>query len=166
MRVVCDWCANDPLLTAYHDDEWGYPLKDDDALFELLTLEIFQAGLSWKTILNRRDGFRKAFDEFSVSKVAEYAEPDIERLVGDAGIIRNRLKIRATVTNAGIIKDLQKDHGSFQAWLDSMPAGDLENYQKVFRKTFKFCGPEITRMFVMAIGMVEVPHDSQCWRRS
>ncbi len=140
------------------------PLHSDDQLFELLTLEIFQAGLSWKTILYRREGFRKAFHGFSVRKVSRYHDGDVERLLGDASIIRNRLKIAATIENAKVIAGLQKQHGSFRAWLDSLQPAELATYQTVFRKTFKFTGPEITRMFVMALAMVPTPHDPHCHR--
>lgn len=146
----------------YHDNEWGVRTDDDTALFELLTLEVFQAGLSWRTVLVRREAFRRAFEGFDVERVASFGPSEQERLIADVGIIRNRKKILSTIENARIIRDLARNSGSFARWLDSLPPGDLTNYQKVFRKTFRFCGPEITRMFVMGCGRVPPPHDPHC----
>jgi len=149
-------------MEAYHDNEWGRRTDDDNALFELLTLEVFQAGLSWRSVLVRREAFRKAFFGFDVDRVSQFDGADVERLIQDAGIIRNRKKIESTIENARIVRDLQRAHGSFARWLDSLSNGDLANYQKTFRSTFRFCGPEITRMFVMGCGLVPPPHDPHC----
>lgn len=157
----CDWCQDDPLLIAYHDGEWGFRAEEDDRLLEALSLSIFQAGLSWKIILHRREGFRRAFDGYSVAKVAAYGEPDLQRLVEDEAIIRNRRKIEATVHNACGIAALQAEHGSFRSWLDGLP-NELSEYQRAFRSRFAFCGPEITRMFVMMDGLIPAEHDPHC----
>ena len=162
MPTRCDWCTGDPLMEAYHDDEWGVRTDDDTALFELLTLEVFQAGLSWRSVLVRRRAFRDAFVGFNVERVSQFDDADVARLMQDAGIIRNRKKIESTIENARIVRNLQLEHGSFARWLDSLPNGDLANYQQVFRSTFRFCGPEITRMFVMGCGRVPAPHDPHC----
>ena len=113
----CGWCKGDVLYEKYHDEEWGVPVKDDDLLFEFLILETFQAGLSWITILRKRENFRQAFDHFDYKKIAKYGEPKIESLLQDAGIIRNKLKIRATVTNAQAYIALQKEFGSFSNYI-------------------------------------------------
>lgn len=120
----CSWCGADPLYMKYHDEEWGKPVHDDKTLFEFLVLESAQAGLSWITILRRRDGYRKAFANFDVKKVAAFDEHDVERLMQDTGIIRNRLKIKATITNAQLFIAIQKEFGSFDKYLYSfMPGG-------------------------------------------
>ena len=109
----CGWCLGDPLYETYHDEEWGIPVYDDDTLFEFLILETFQAGLSWITILRKRDNFRKAFDNFNYKKIANYNQEKIVSLLEDAGIIRNKLKINATITNAKAFMQIQKEFGSF-----------------------------------------------------
>ena len=162
-KIRCDWATGDPLMEQYHDTEWGFPAKDDQELFKRLTMQIFQAGLSWKTILHRQKAFLKAFSKFDIVTVAKYNEKDVERLREDKSIIRNKLKIESTIENAKRIQNLQNEFGSFQNYLDQLP-NDLETLQKELKKTFKFMGPEIARMFVMSIGKIEVPHDPKCWR--
>ena len=162
-KTSCDWAEGDPLMKVYHDTEWGFPAKDDNELFERLTLQVFQAGLSWKIILYRRKAFFTAFLKFEIAKVAKYGEKDVEHLRTDKSIIRNKLKIEATIENAKRILRLQKEFGSFQLYLDQIP-NDLSTLQKELKKTFKFVGPEIARMFVMNLGIITVPHDRTCWR--
>ena len=117
MKTRCSWCGEDPLYIAYHDEEWGVPVKDDATLFEFLTLETFQAGLSWITVLRKRENFRKAFDNFDYKKIANYTEEKIDSLLQDAGIIRNKLKVRAAVTNAVAFMEVQKEFGSFSDYI-------------------------------------------------
>lgn len=163
MVKKCAWISNDPFLEYYHDKEWGRPLKDDNALFELLILEIFQAGLSWKTVLYKRDAFKKAFANFDIEKVSKFTKKDFNRLINDKNIIRNRQKITATLENAKIIRNIQKVHKSFYNYLKKLPDNNLPALQKVFKKTFKFTGPEITRMFAMAISKIPPEHDKDCF---
>ncbi len=162
-KTSCEWAEGDPLMKVYHDTDWGVPAKDDNELFERLSLQVFQAGLSWKIILYRRKAFFTAFSKFEITKVAKYGEKDVERLRTDKSIIRNKLKILATIENAKRILRLQKEFGSFQLYLDQIP-NDLSTLQQELKKTFKFVGPEIARMFVMNLGIIEVPHDPKCWR--
>src|SRR5476651_1706113 len=120
----CTWCGTDPLYMKYHDEEWGKETHDDKILFEFLVLESAQAGLSWITILRRRENYRKAFANFDVQKVAAFDEQDVERLLNDAGIIRNKLKVRSTITNAQLFIEIQKEFGSFDKYIYSfMPGG-------------------------------------------
>ena len=116
-KKKCGWCVGDPLYEAYHDEEWGVPVKDDDTLFEFLILETFQAGLSWITILRKRENFRKAFDRFNYRKIAAYDESKVEELLQDPGIIRNRLKVNATVSNARAFMKVQEEFGSFSDYI-------------------------------------------------
>ena len=159
----CAWAEEDPLMEQYHDYVWDCPAKDDNELFERLTMQIFQAGLSWKTILYRHDAFREAFSKFDITIVANYGAADVERLRTDKNIIRNKLKIESTIENAKRILKLKEEFGSFQNYLDQIPH-DLPILQNELKKTFKFMGPEIARMFVMSISKIEVPHDQPCWR--
>lgn len=146
----------------YHDLEYGFPLEGDDELFERLVLEINQAGLSWLTILKKRDGFRKAYDGFSVERVAAYGQEDRERLLSDAGIIRNRLKVDAAIHNAGRILALVAEYGSFTAWLDAHHPLEKTEWVKLFRKTFRFTGGEITGEFLMSTGYLPGAHHPGC----
>src|SRR5215470_15620880 len=122
----------DSVHVHYHDNEYGFPIEDDNQLFARLILEINQAGLSWQTILNKKDNFFKAFDNFNIDKVARYTDKKKEKLMQDAGIIRNRLKIEATISNAKVIKEIQKEHGSFQNWLDKHHPKTKEEWVKLF----------------------------------
>lgn len=161
----CDYVASgtaNPLHVSYHDTEYGFPLVDNDALFERLVLEINQAGLSWETILKKREGMREAYDGFSLEKVAAYGQPDFDRLMGDARIIRNRLKINAAIENARTILGLIDRHGSFAAWLDSNHPQDLAGWTKLFKKTFRFTGGEIVNEFLMSTGYLPGAHDATC----
>ena len=161
----CPWAEGDPLLARYHDEEWGVPVATDAAHFERLSLEVFQAGLSWRTILNKRAAFRRAFARFSPKKVGAFTERDIRRLLGDAGIVRHRGKVEATIENARRLLALSKTHGSFARWLESLPP-DLKALQAVFRQEFRFMGPEIAKSYLESVGKVPVRHHPRCWRAS
>jgi len=147
---------------AYHDQLYGFPIHDDDELFCRLILEINQAGLSWETILKKEHTFRKAYDGFSVRKVAGYTEKERARLLEDAGIIRNRLKVNAAIENAKTIVALQKSHGSFEQWIESHHPKTKDEWVKIFKKTFKFTGGEIVNEFLMSIGYLPGAHDVDC----
>lgn len=146
----------------YHDEHYGFPIHDDDELFCRLILEINQAGLSWTTILKKQEGFRKAYHNFNIKKVAGYKEKDVERLLNDAGIIRNRLKVNAAVENAKTILKLQKEHGSFKNWLDAQHPLSREEWTKLFKKTFRFTGGEIVNEFLMSTGYLPGAHHEGC----
>lgn len=170
----CDWCTDDPLYTRYHDEEWGVPCHNDQKLFEFLTLEGAQAGLSWITILKRREGYRKAFEEFDVQKVAEFSDTDVERLMQDKGIVRNRQKIESTITNARAFLDIQKEFGSFDEYIWSFvgdtpirnqwtslsevpvttPESDAMS-KDLKKRGFKFVGSTICYAYMQAMGMVD-----------
>jgi DNA-3-methyladenine glycosylase I len=162
MSSYCDIAPDHEFHGPYHDQEYGFPLRSDDELFERLVLEINQAGLSWLTILRKREGFRCAYDNFSVVKVARYGKPDIERLMGDPGIIRNRLKIEASIENAKRILELRSSHGSFAKWLDSHHPLTKPEWIKLFKKTFRFTGGEITGEFLMSLGYLPGAHREDC----
>ena len=146
----------------YHDKEYGFPIQDDNQLFARLVLEINQAGLSWTTILNKKDNFFKAFDDFDIEKVARYGQKQKDRLLQDAGIIRNRLKIDATIGNARVIRGLQKEYGSFGKWLEKHHPLTKEEWVKLFKKTFRFTGGEIVGEFLMSIGYLPGAHIETC----
>ncbi|WP_240768715.1 DNA-3-methyladenine glycosylase I [Olivibacter sp. XZL3] len=150
------------LHQRYHDKYYGFPIHDDNELFGRLILEINQAGLSWETILKKEESFRKAYDNFDIKKIAAYTEQDRERLLNDAGIIRNRLKINAAIENAKTILQLQKDYGSFQKWLEQHHPKTKEEWVKLFKKTFRFTGGEIVNEFLMSIGYLRGAHDENC----
>ncbi|HXB91529.1 MAG TPA: DNA-3-methyladenine glycosylase I [Puia sp.] len=152
----------DNVHVHYHDKEYGFPIEDDNQLFARLVLEINQAGLSWTTILNKKDNFFRAFDDFDIDKVARYGPKQVERLLGDAGIIRNRLKIAATIGNAQKIKALQKEFGSFKNWLDHYHPLSKEEWVKLFKKTFRFTGGEIVGEFLMSAGYLPGAHVEGC----
>jgi DNA-3-methyladenine glycosylase I len=162
MPSYCDIAPGHPFHGPYHDTEYGFPVADDDVLFERLVLEINQAGLSWLTILQKREHFRKAFDDFSIARVARYTEKRREKLLADPGIIRNRLKVNAAIENAKRILALQKSHGSFAAWLAAHHPRSKEEWVKLFKKTFVFTGGEITGSFLMSIGLLPGAHDRDC----
>lgn len=178
----CGWCIGDPLYEAYHDLEWGVPVKDDATLFEFLILETFQAGLSWITILRKRENFRLAFDNFDYHKIAKYSPAKIETLLQDAGIIRNRLKILATVSNAQSFIKVQEEFGSFSDYIwgfvDGRPIKNaFEDYRNMPAKTelsdriskdlkkrgFKFVGSTVVYAHMQATGMVN-DHEIKCFR--
>ncbi len=170
----CGWCGSDPLYVRYHDEEWGKEVNDDNKMFEFLVLESAQAGLNWYTILKRREGYRKAFADFDAHKVAKFTEKDVERLMQDTGIIRNRLKIEATISNARCFLDVQKEFDSFCNYLKSfLPDGKpVVNYRKALKEVpastplsdaiskdmkkrgFKFFGTTICYAHLQAVGYV------------
>ena len=156
MTTYCDYCNSHPedtLNKLYHDSQYGFPLQDDHLLFERLILEINQAGLSWITILKKADSFRSAYSRFDVDKVATYDETDQARLLGDPGIIRNRLKVNAAIENARRIQNLRREYGSFKGWLDSHHPQTLESWTKLFKRNFIFTGGEIVKEFLMSTGL-------------
>ena len=146
----------------YHDREYGFPTADETALFERLVLEINQAGLSWLTILIKRENFRAAFDNFDVERVAAYSSRDRARLLADAGIIRNRLKVDAAIANARRLLELRKSHGSFAGWLDAHHPLDKPAWVKLFKATFAFTGGEITGEFLLSTGYLPGAHEENC----
>ncbi len=163
--TYCEYCKSHPEDTfnvPYHDTQYGFPINDDDLLFERLVFEINQAGLSWITILKKADNFRKAYHGFNIETIAKYTEKDRERLLADAGIIRNKLKINAAIVNAQKILELQKEHGSFKSWLDKNYPLTKDEWVKVFKKTFVFTGGEIVNEFLMSTGYLPGAHEETC----
>lgn len=146
----------------YHDNQYGFQITDDDELFGRLILEINQAGLSWTLMLRKQESFRKAYDNFSIEKIAQYDESDRERLLLDAGIVRNRLKVNAAIVNAQKILELKKDYGSFKGWIDARHPLTKEEWIKLFKKTFKFTGGEIVNEFLMSTGYLPGAHTTDC----
>jgi len=182
-KIRCSWCEKDDLYRDYHDNEWGNPVYDDDKLFEFLVLETFQAGLSWYTILKKRDNFRKAFDQFNYKKIARYGDAEIGRLMQDAGIIRNGLKIKGTITNAIAFMEIQKEFGSFSNYIWGFTDGKpIDNNPKTLKdvpavnqisaalskdlkkRGFKFVGSTVVYAHMQATGMVN-DHVKECWKR-
>ena len=155
----CDFAIGNPLHGPYHDEEYGFPVDDDNVLFERLVLEINQAGLSWGTILKKRDAFRRAYADFDIKRVARFNARDRARLLQDAGIIRNRLKIDAAIENAKRILALGQP---FKDWLDGHHPRDGQEWVKLFKKTFVFTGGEITKSFLLSTGYLEGSHEPNC----
>ena len=181
-KIRCDWCGSDPLYVAYHDTEWGVPLKDEQALFEFLILETFQAGLSWITVLRKRENFRRAFDNFDYQLIANYSSEKIEKLLLDPGIIRNRLKVKATVSNAQAFIKVQQEFGSFSNYIWGFVNGEpIINAFKTMKdlpsntplsdsiskdlkqRGFKFVGSTVVYAHMQATGMVN-DHITSCFR--
>jgi len=181
-RHRCGWCVGDDLYEAYHDHEWGNPVYDDATLFEFLILETFQAGLSWITILRKRNHFFDAFDQFDYKKIANYKEDKVQELLENAGIIRNKLKVKSAITNAKLFMDIQKEFGSFStyvwAFVDGKPIKNkVKKYKDAPANTaisdalskdlkkrgFKFVGSTIMYAFMQAVGMVN-DHEANCFR--
>lgn len=154
--------SKDSVHRHYHDTQYGFPVHSDDELFGRFILEINQAGLSWTTILNKQDNFRLAFNDFQIERIAAYDANDVRRLMADAGIIRNRLKIAAVIHNAQQIILLQKRFGSFKQWLSAQEALPLEEWVQLFKRTFKFTGGEITREFLVSTGYIPGAHEPSC----
>jgi DNA-3-methyladenine glycosylase I len=178
----CEWLNKNPLMIEYHDKEWGVPLHDDNKLFEYMILDAFQAGLSWNTIINKRDNFRKAFDNFDPVKISKYGDRKIQSLLNDAGIIRNRLKVNAAVTNAKVFLKVQREFGTFDKYIwqftggktivnkwktmKEIPAKTKESdamSKDLLNKGFKFVGSTICYAFMQAAGMVN-DHITTCFR--
>ena len=162
MSSYCDIAPGHPFHGPYHESEYGFPNADESALFERLVLEINQAGLSWLTILKKREAFKAAYADFDVDRVAAFKARDKARLLKDAGIIRNRLKIEAAIENAKRIQALRESHGSFAQWIDAHHPLTKEEWVKVFKKTFRFTGGEIVGEFVMSLGYLPGAHQPDC----
>jgi DNA-3-methyladenine glycosylase I len=182
MKKRCEWCGSDPLYVAYHDEEWGVPVHDDRLLFEFLVLEGAQAGLSWLTILKKRENYRTAFDAFDCERVAKYTKHDVTRLLSDSGIVRNQLKIESAIRNARGVVDIQKEWASLDAYLwryvDGVPkqnvwksmaelpaktkASDMMS-RDLKKRGFNFVGSTICYAFMQAVGMVN-DHTTDCFR--
>ncbi len=152
---------NDPNVS-YHNTQYGFPIDDDNELFGRLILEINQAGLSWSTILKKAENFRKAYSNFHIREVAAYQERDIQRLLSDPSIIRNKLKINAAIYNANKIMELQKEYGSFSSWLDMNIEFSKAQWVKLFKQHFKFTGGEITNEFLMSTSYLPGAHEESC----
>lgn len=182
MKHRCAWSGSDPLMIRYHDEEWGVPVHDDRILFEFLTLEGAQAGLTWSTILKKREGYRKAFRNFDPSKVARFTPSDVQRLMQDSGIVRNRLKIESTIDNARAFLRVQKEFTSFDAYVwtfgggkplqhackslgdvpSTSPESDVMS-KDMKKRGFRFVGSTICYAFMQAVGMVN-DHETGCFR--
>lgn len=181
-QQCCAWCGSDPLYVAYHDEEWGVPVHDDVKLFEFLTLEGAQAGLSWSTILKKRENYRKAFDGFDIQKIADYDEAKIQELLQNPGIVRNRLKVRSVVKNANVVLRIQEEFGSFDAFIwryvdgkpkqnawktlseipTHIPESDVMS-KDLKKRGCSFAGSTICYAFMQAVGMVN-DHTIDCFR--
>jgi DNA-3-methyladenine glycosylase I len=165
MATYCDYCNTHPediYNRSYHDTQYGFPLDDDNLLFERLVLEINQAGLSWITILKKADKFRAAYHSFDIDTIAAYGESDRARLLADPGIIRNRLKVNAAIENARRIQTLRAEFGSFKGWLDAHHPLNKDEWTKLFKKTFVFTGGEIVNEFLMSTGYLRGAHGEDC----
>lgn len=162
MSGYCKVAPGHPYHGPYHDREYGFPSRKDEVLFERLALEINQAGLSWLTVLKKREALRSAFANFDLERVARFGVKDRARLMRDAGIIRNRLKIEAVIDNARRILHLKREYGSFAQWLDDHHPLSQEEWTRLFKKTFRFTGGEITREFLVSLGYLRGSHASDC----
>ena len=162
MSAYCKTAPGHPIHGPYHDTEYGFPGKGEQALFELLCLEIFQAGLSWELVLKKRPTTVAAFDGFDVDTVAAYSERDMERLLNDPGIIRNRLKVTSIIHNAGVVQGLRVSDGGFAGWLAAHDPQELSAWVKLFKKIFKFTGPEVVNEFLMSTGYLVGAHSEDC----
>jgi len=162
-KTRCRWAATDPVLADYHDHEWGETPHDDAAWFERLSLEVFQAGLSWRTVLAKRGGFRRAFDDFEPKIVAHLTAKDVSRILRDPGIVRNRAKVLATIENARTVLTLASEYGAFAGWVQAQP-DDLAEQQRIYRQTFQFASPAVVEAFLQSVGRLPAPHEPGCWR--
>ena len=162
MTTYCDFAIGNDIHGPYHDREYGFPIENEEQLFERLLLEINQAGLSWELILKKREGFRAVYHDFDIDRVAAYGEKDRTRLMADSRIIRNKLKVNAAIVNAGIIQNMRNTHGGFVNWLRAQHPLRKDEWVKLFKKTFKFTGGEITGEFLMSIGYLPCPHRPDC----
>jgi len=165
MTTYCEYCNSHPEDTfnkEYHDAQYGFPLDDDNLLFERFILEINQAGLSWIMILKKVSNFRVAYNQFDIDRIASYGDVDRARLLNDAGIIRNRLKVNAAIENAKRIQALRREYGSFKNWLDAHHPQPLESWIPLFKHTFKFTGGEIVKEFLMSTGYLAGAHIPDC----
>jgi DNA-3-methyladenine glycosylase I len=164
-KTRCRWAATDPVLADYHDREWGELPLSEAGWFERLSLEVFQAGLSWRTVLAKREGFRRAFHDFEPKIVAGLTSKDVSRILRDPGIVRNRAKVLATIENARTVLSLAEEHGSFGHWVQAQP-DELGEQQRVYRQTFQFAAPQVIEAFLQSVGRLEPPHEPGCWRLS
>jgi DNA-3-methyladenine glycosylase I len=162
-QTRCAWAQASPELQQYHDTEYGFPVVDNRAYFERLSLELFQAGLSWRTVLAKRSAFRNAFAAFSPKKVGSFNSNDIQRLKADTRIIRNTLKIEATIHNAQVFDRLARRKGGFKAFIETLPLDNRAATISIFKKTFKFMGPKIVEEFLMSTGHWPVRHEAGCF---
>lgn len=162
MSWYCDAAPGHPYHGPYHELEYGFPLTEERALFERLSLEIMQAGLSWLLVLKKRDGLRAAFADFDVDAVAAFGDEDMERLLADPGIIRNRRKVAAIIENARRVRGIRHSHGSFAAWIAARHPLSLDEWVKVFRGSFAFMGGEVVNEFLMSIGYLPGAHREDC----
>ncbi len=162
MSSYCDFAPGDPWHGPYHDTEYGFPVRDERALFERLMLEVNQAGLSWLTVLKKREGFRAAFDGFDPERVASYGVADRQRLLSDAAIIRNRLKVEAAIANAAAVLAMRESHGGFGGWLDAHHPLPKDEWVRLFKRTFRFTGGEIVGEFLMSTGYLAGAHSNSC----
>jgi DNA-3-methyladenine glycosylase I len=160
--TYCEIAPGDPWHGPYHNDEYGFPTRDDAVLFERLVLEMNQAGLSWLTVLKKRAAFRAAFAGFDPALVATFGPDDRERLLADAGIIRNRAKVDAAIANAQTVERLRAEYGSFAGWLDAHHPRSKEEWVRLFKSTFRFTGPEIVNEFLVSTGYLPGAHDATC----
>ncbi len=160
--AYCRIAPGHPVHGRYHDAEYGFPSNDERVLFERLLLEINQAGLSWLTVLNKREAFRAAFADFEVDRVAAFGPAEFDRLLADPGIVRNRLKIEAAIENARRIQALRETHGSFARWLDAHHPSSAEAWTRLFRSTFRFTGGQIVGEFLMSLGYLPGAHEPDC----
>ena len=160
--AYCRIAPGHPVHGHYHDAEYGFPTSEESVLFERLVLEINQAGLSWLTILKKRAAFRAAFADFDVDRIAAFGPTDIDRLLADSGIIRNRLKLEATAENARRIQALRKSHRSFAGWLDAHHPRSPQEWTRLFRQTFRFTGGQIVNEFLMSVGYLPGAHEPDC----
>ncbi|MDM5196975.1 DNA-3-methyladenine glycosylase I [Fictibacillus enclensis] len=161
-RVRCKWSTESEMLSTYHDEEWGVSVTEDNKLFECLTLEMFQAGLSWRTILHKRENFRKAFAQFDIQHVKAMTEDEIENLMNNEGIVRHRRKIEATIENAKRCDELIKKYGGLDAFFQQLPEDPVEK-QKILKQTFKHFGLTTAESFLMATGMMPIQHEESCY---
>ena len=162
MTTYCEAAPGHQYHGPYHDLEYGFPLKEDAELFERLILEINQAGLSWLTILKKREAFRRAYAGFDIDRVAAFGEDDRRRLLADAGVIRNRLKVDAAIENAGRLLEIRASYGSFAGWLDHHHPLEKAEWVKLFKRTFRFTGGEIVGEFLMSLGYLPGAHAADC----
>lgn len=162
MSAYCDIASGHPWHGPYHDREYGFPSADETVLFERLALEIMQAGLSWLTVLKKREALRRAFAGFEVDRVAAFGAEDVARLLADPGIIRNRLKIDAIVHNAGQIQAMRASHGGFAGWLAAQHPLRKDDWVRAFKRRFRFTGGEITGEFLMSLGYLPGTHRADC----
>ena len=162
-KTRCRWAATDPVLADYHDREWGEPPDDEAGWFERLSLEVFQAGLSWRTVLAKRDGFRRAFHGFDPQVVARLGQREVSAILRDPGIVRNRAKVLATIENARTVLSLAETNDSFGKWVQAQP-DDLAEQQHTYRRTFQFASPQVVEAFLQSVGRLPAPHEQGCWR--